>query len=399
MTLSAICITVVLIAGAVVFWSLKKYRALRKITIRNEVEQQAIREFASAIVTVDNLEEVLWLLMHSCIARVGFTDAVVYLYNQERGVLVQKAAFGPKNPRPFEILNPLEIAIGQGIVGTVAEQLKGEIIADTRKDPRYIRDDQMRLSEIAVPVTYKGELIGVIDSEHPEAGFFSESHLRLLETLGSMCAGKIAKLRALEDSRKYFNRLHTLFEFSPDFILLSAPDGHCKYANRSYLNYFGFDAESFASGGTIRTLNNEQLAEFKGYIRELSPSQPTATYFKQSHGSNGQVQWTLWNETGVFDERGQLNEVISVGRDITQLHDAQEAQRAYIKTLEQILQKNSHRVRQPVTQLMGITRLLEQSRNDEQELVKMLSFIRHSVFQLDSYTRELNDFVFHSSRS
>ncbi len=398
-TLLVASLLVVATLLGLLWFSVRKQRAMARQLNRNENEQSAIREFAAAIVTRDKLEDLLWLLMHSCIARIGFTDGVVYLLDTQRGVLVQKAAFGPKNPRPFEILDPIEIKLGQGIVGNVGQRMKGEIIADTRLDDRYIKDDQLRLSEIAVPICYRGELIGVIDSEHPEQGFFTHSHLRLLETLSSMCAGKIVKLRALDDSRRYFMRLHTLLEHSPDFILLSNADGQCIYANRSYLHYFGFDAEVFAAGGNIRTMTDEQTAEFQQYIQELTPSQPTTSYFKQSEGSGGRVQWTLWNETGVFDENGRLHEVISVGRDITQLQEAQQAKDAYIQTLEKILQNNSHRVRQPVTQLLGIAMLMDQSLEDKFELSRMVTYLRRSVNQLDSYTRELNDFVFQSSRN
>ena len=62
--------------------------------------------------------------------------------DEERNVLVQKAAHGPKSPREFEITNPLGIEPGKGIVGSVALSGKAEIIPDTTKDPRYIVDDE-----------------------------------------------------------------------------------------------------------------------------------------------------------------------------------------------------------------------------------------------------------------
>ncbi len=39
---------------------------------------------------------------------------------QRQDVRRQKAAYGPKNPRDRQILNPIEIPVGRGIVGTVA---------------------------------------------------------------------------------------------------------------------------------------------------------------------------------------------------------------------------------------------------------------------------------------
>jgi len=111
-------------------------------------------------------------------------------------VLVQKAAYGPKNPKDFEIENPLEIPVGKGIVGNVVKSGKAEIVYDTSRDSRYIADDDNRLSEIAVPIIYQGKVIGVIDSEHSKRRFFNEEHLRILSTIASICSTKIAKAQS-----------------------------------------------------------------------------------------------------------------------------------------------------------------------------------------------------------
>ncbi len=366
---------------------------------RQRAEQSAISEFAAYLVNQDNLNDLLWTFMQSCVSKLGFTDCVIYLLDKETNKLVQKAAYGPKNPNPLEILNPIGIPVGKGIVGWVALKQEGEIIADTSIDERYIVDDERRLSEIAVPICYKGELIGVIDSEHPSKGFFTESHKQMLETLSSMCAAKIIKLRALGERKLFVNRLQSLLEYTPDFIVLSNPAGDCLYANASYIKYFGIKEKEMTSGKQNRHLTNEERFEFLNHISNINRKNPSVSYLKISLGKNRQRQWTLWNETGVFDDEGNLVEVISVGRDITELRKAHETKEQHIKTLEEIPQQNSHKVRQPVTQLMGIANLTEHGLDNKGELDQMLTYMRQSVTQLDSYTRELNDFVFNSCHS
>lgn len=385
------------IAMAYLLW--KQLSATKKQDGLNQEERIAISEFANVVVNHDNMHDVLWELMHSCISRLGFVDGVVYLYDPKTNKLIQQAAFGPKNPEPFKIKNRIEIRLGSGIVGSVAQNQRSEIIPDTSRDARYIADDEVRLSEIAVPICYKGELIGVIDSEHPQRHFFQKRHLQILEILSSLCAGKIVKLRALEDRKVYVNRLTTLLEHTPDFIVLSAPNGDCTYANKSYQNFFGVDNDTEMRKGVLRSLNHHEKEEFLDHLKQINERNPSFSYIKQSVSQTGRKQWTLWNETGVFDEEGFLVEVISVGRDISELRKAHESQDTHIRTLEEILQKNSHRVRQPVAQLLGIAQILDHSMENENELREMLSYIKVSVSQLDSYTRELNDFVFNSSRS
>src|SRR3546814_2872555 len=115
---------------------------------------------------------------------------------------MQKAALGPKTTGENKILNPLEIPIGTGIVGSVAHSGKAEIINDTTKDKRYIVDDERRFSEITVPIVYNGMVLGIIDSEHPRKKFFTGKHLSILGTIASLCANKIIRLKAEEETRK-----------------------------------------------------------------------------------------------------------------------------------------------------------------------------------------------------
>lgn len=155
-----------------------------------------LSEFAITISGLHSEDDVLWDICERCISVMGFVDAVIYLVDNSRGMLVQKAAYGNKSPRRREILSPLEIPLGRGIVGTVAQTGRAEVIADTRLDPRYIPGDTARLSEIAVPLVSDGVVLGVIDSEHPQAGFFTTEHMTVLMAIASICASKLTRARA-----------------------------------------------------------------------------------------------------------------------------------------------------------------------------------------------------------
>lgn len=170
---------------------------------REEIEtEQAINYFASSISEHHTVEGILWDVAKNCIGRLQFEDCVIYLCDEEKGTFVQKAAHGPKSPRQYEITKPLEIKMGEGIVGSVGQTGKAEIIADTSKDPRYIVDDEPRSSEITVPMIYDGKVLGVIDCEHSKKKFFTQKHLSILTTIASLCANKIVRARAEEEKRE-----------------------------------------------------------------------------------------------------------------------------------------------------------------------------------------------------
>ena len=168
---------------------------------------EVLHEFALSQVNLNSLDEILWNVAKTAIAKLGFVDCVIYLIDDDGSTLVQKAAHGPKNPRQQEIYNPITIAVGDGIVGAVAQSGEIEVVSDTRQDSRYIVDDATRLSELAVPIIHDGSVIGVLDSEHPEPGFFTAEHVRLLTTIVSLAATRIDTALAIENLQSTVGRL------------------------------------------------------------------------------------------------------------------------------------------------------------------------------------------------
>lgn len=171
---------------------------------------EVINRFALQLLDCQTVEEVVWSVAKNAIAELGYVDCVVYLYDESREYLVQRAAHGPKNPIDLDILNPIKLKPGQGIVGHVAHTGIGKIVSDTRQDARYVMDDDLRLSEIAVPIMHNGEVIGIIDSEHPDLNFFPEEDLDILTTIASMTASKLVQAIYNEELKKYQNQLEDL---------------------------------------------------------------------------------------------------------------------------------------------------------------------------------------------
>lgn len=171
---------------------------------------EVINEFAITLLDAKSVDDILWTVAKNAIAQLGYIDCVIYLYDEQQELLIQKAAHGPKNPIDLDILNPIAIKIGEGIVGNVAKTQQGEIVADTTKDPRYILDGQTGLSEIAVPIIHNKKIIGVIDSEHTEKDFFPADDLKILTTIASMTAAKLVQAFYDQKLQDYQNDLKEL---------------------------------------------------------------------------------------------------------------------------------------------------------------------------------------------
>jgi ligand-binding sensor domain-containing protein len=116
-------------------------------SLRQRIRSEKIlNQYATSLYGQNTIEDIFWDTAKNCVEKLGLVDCVIYQKEEARNVLVQKAAFGPKNPYDREILIPLEIPVGKGIVGTVAQTGKAELVGNTARDRRYIVDDEVRLS-------------------------------------------------------------------------------------------------------------------------------------------------------------------------------------------------------------------------------------------------------------
>lgn len=176
----------VLVISAAVWWLVSSL--LQKLKA-----EKLLNSFATSLYGQNTIDDIFWDTARNCVQKLGFEDCVIYQKVDGRNTMVQRAAFGPKNPRDREILNLIEIPVGKGIVGSVAHTGKAEIIGNTSNEPRYIVDDERRSSEITVPIWIDGKVFAVIDSEHPQKNYYTRYHLRLLKKIAAICSERISK--------------------------------------------------------------------------------------------------------------------------------------------------------------------------------------------------------------
>ncbi|CAZ95867.1 helix-turn-helix domain-containing protein [Zobellia galactanivorans] len=88
----------------------------------------------------------------------------------------------------------MKIKVGDGIVGRVAQIKQPILLSDTSMESRYILDDKRRFSELAVPIMRSGDLLGVLDFEHSEKNFFTESHVLIFQLIAKLTGIKLERI-------------------------------------------------------------------------------------------------------------------------------------------------------------------------------------------------------------
>ena len=170
---------------------------LKTADYRNRLELEQISNyFSSSLAGKNNIDEVLWDVAKSLIGRMGYVDCMIYLWNEDKTKMIQKAGLGPKGSPEAIASQIFDVVPGQGVVGYVMETLQPVLIPDTRKDSRYRMDEMFRLSEICVPIIHNGELVGIIDSEHHELNYFKERDLKILTTIATLVGDKVMQIES-----------------------------------------------------------------------------------------------------------------------------------------------------------------------------------------------------------
>jgi signal transduction histidine kinase len=116
-------------------------------------------------------------------------------------------------------LDEIALKLGQGITGWVAFHGRSLLVPDVNADPRYVRVRAQVRCEMAVPllesmriVEEASQVLGVINLDSDQAGFFSQDDLLLLEQCASEATAVMQRLWRLQNLRAKAQQLEVLIE-------------------------------------------------------------------------------------------------------------------------------------------------------------------------------------------
>jgi sigma-B regulation protein RsbU (phosphoserine phosphatase) len=130
-----------------------------------------------------------------------------------------------------------KVPIDRGLVGTAVRERRLIHAGDVRKDARYFMVNPETRSEMAVPLLYKGKVVGVLDLEHVRVNYFNDDHQRTLVTLASQIAVAIENARLYQRVTQQEQRLEHDLDMARDVQLRLLPPTptrkpHAEFATR-----------------------------------------------------------------------------------------------------------------------------------------------------------------------
>ncbi len=140
-------------------------------------------------------------------------------------------------------------------------------------------------------------------------------------------------------------RYRAVVESQEELICRFAPDGTHRFANEAYCRFFGLDPETVAGSRFRPDVPEDERDALRAYFARFSPASPAGTFEHRVRRSDGAIRWLQWHDRAFFDTDGALVEYQSVGRDVTERKEAEEALAALTAGLERRVEERTAELR------------------------------------------------------
>ena len=148
-------------------------------------------EVADVVNTTLDLETTLRRVAELVRKVINYEIFAILLLNEQKQELYVRFQVG----YPVEVADRARLKVGQGITGRAAQLRQAVLANDVSKEDFYVDAVPNVCSELAIPLIVKNRVIGVIDIEAREKGYFTEEHERLLTLIASRMAVAIENAR------------------------------------------------------------------------------------------------------------------------------------------------------------------------------------------------------------
>ena len=110
------------------------------------------------------------------------------VYMMKDGVLEVGPYVGPETPHT-------KIPLNSGICGAAASQKRSIIVEDVTADPRFLACSPHTKSEIVVPLMDGDMVLGEIDIDSNQRGFFTSDDKNMFEEIAAILVSRLKEIR------------------------------------------------------------------------------------------------------------------------------------------------------------------------------------------------------------
>ena len=149
---------------------------------QEQKELLALQQVSGKITSILDTPQLLTELITGVEEAFGYRNTAIFLFDETQTRLEVAAR------APYLDQVSTEIAIGDGLIGRVAQTGEPLVVGDVRDYPGYVAVDPETRSELAVPLLISGKVVGVFNVENPQLNAFDERDVRIVSSLANQAA-------------------------------------------------------------------------------------------------------------------------------------------------------------------------------------------------------------------
>jgi PAS domain S-box-containing protein len=313
-------------------------------------DMQTVAEVSADVAATLDANTLLWDVTNLTKEQFDLYHAHVYLLDDSGESLVLAAGSGTAGQKMEAQGHQIAVDNEHSLVARAARTRQGVIennviqALDFLPNP-FLPDTR---AEMAVPLVFSGQLLGVLDVQSEQAGRFGEENIRVMSTLGSQIAVAVNNARQFDESqraqaalREREAQFRAVFEQANDAIFLMRPDGIFVDWNDKTLDIFGAQPDDMRAATPANFspeyqpdgMTSTEKAQAKLMAAEAGETQ----FFEWVHTRDGQEFYADVSLNAL--EIGGETLVQAIIRDVTEQREAErEVQRraAELQTVAEV---------------------------------------------------------------
>ncbi len=165
---------------------------------KNATEKELVLNIAKKFNSTVHLEQLLDMILDSIKTIVPYDAAGIFLVNEASQEIESAVVRGYDE----KVLEDIKMNVGQGLIGYVAKIGKPLIVKDVNFDEHYVMVRESTQSEITVPISHGGQVIGVLNLESDKLGAYHEGFIDILMALAGEAGIAIKNAQLNEEAIK-----------------------------------------------------------------------------------------------------------------------------------------------------------------------------------------------------
>ncbi|MBD1870501.1 AAA family ATPase, partial [Cyanobacteria bacterium FACHB-471] len=329
------------------------------------IDLAAVMKAAQALSEIIHLDQLIATLMQVVIENAGAeTGALVLLEDDQLTVVARCSGSRQCNLEKIAVTDCATIPVP--VIYSVERTQETLVFDDAVSEPSFLTDPhiqhQQTRSLLCMPILKQSQLIGILYLENNlSTGVFTRDRLQVLKLLMAQAAISLENARLYKQLANYTEtlerkveertqslqqeiaeRLQTeaalrqseanyrnLLQTANSVIIRYDTQGRIHYINDYGVKLLGYEEHQILG----RTLFETIIPDIETSGRDMRPMvhdllrNPQS--YPQSEGENlcrdGRRVWMSWSNQAIFNEQGEVVEILSVGNDTTQRKQAEEA--------------------------------------------------------------------------